>query len=144
MKQNLLFIFLLIGLFLNAQTSIYFKYDESGNQKYRGTDNTRESIADNPVAKNIFPTSEKLSEEEEQFWKEIRIYPVPVKDILTVDWSENINENIANVSLYEHNSVHWKFQAKNLPNLNRQINIDMSDYYIGVYILRFQLKDGKI
>ena len=84
------------------------------------------------------------SVEDDTFWREIKIYPVPVKDILTIVWSDKVDRLIDEVSLYEQNTVHWKFQQKNIPNLNRQVQIDMTDYYMGVYILSFQLKDGKI
>lgn len=38
MKRKLLSVFsLLIGFFGFSQTEVYFKYDEAGNQRYRGT-----------------------------------------------------------------------------------------------------------
>ncbi|WP_370899705.1 T9SS type A sorting domain-containing protein [Chryseobacterium gossypii] len=82
--------------------------------------------------------------DEKAFWKQIRLYPVPVNDVLTIDWSEEVDGLIESVSLYQHSTVHWKFQQQNFPDLNKQLKINMSGYDWGVYILRFTLKDGRI
>ena len=141
MKSNLLLFFLLFtGGTAFAQTQLYFKYDEAGNQRYRG---------DNQYAK---PTKEEdpileLATEsntaEDQFWSTVQIYPVPVQDMLTISWTNEADQLIDNVTLYQHNTVANVFSKKNLPNLNRTVNINMSGMYMGVYILSFQLKDGR-
>ncbi|QUY58108.1 hypothetical protein I2F65_14070 [Chryseobacterium arthrosphaerae] len=123
------------------QTEVYFKYDEAGNQRYRGPDSAAKQITEGSKTTSII-----LSQvmDEDTFWQQIRLYPVPVNDILTVDWMENVDGLIQSVSLYQHSTVHWKFQQQNLPDLNRQIKINMTGYDWGVYILRFTLKDGRI
>lgn len=123
-----------------------FQYDEAGNQIFRGyvcikcpaTDKIEEPI------KSIKSTVLQNDSSEDKFWNEVQIYPVPVKNVLTIVWSDKVDSLIDEVSLYEQNTVHWKFQQKNMPNLNRQVQIDMTRYYMGVYILTFQLRDGKI
>ncbi len=126
--------------------SVVFSYDDAGNQIYRGPTiliaprQTLEEGGD----QNLITESESPVITNEGFWNEVEIYPVPVKDILTIRWTDKANNMISEVSLYEQNTVHWKFQQQNLPNLNQQIRIDMTDYYMGVYILTFQLKDGSI
>ena len=127
--------------FSQTTTEIYFKYDEAGNQRYRGTNiNARQAALD----KTKTVTSQKQEEENKKFWEGVKIYPVPVKDILTLEWTDENNKLIENVSLYEHNRVDFVFQQKNIPNINKQVQIDMSKMYMGVYVLSFQLKDGKV
>ncbi|TZF92367.1 hypothetical protein FW781_21775 [Chryseobacterium panacisoli] len=142
---------LLIGFMGYSQTEVYFKYDEAGNQRYRGTN------AAGKNAQEIVPKEIKLEEakeraasqqssaiDEKTFWKQIRLYPVPVNDYLTIDWTEEVDSLIESVSLYQHSTVHWKFQQQNIPGLNRQVKINMTGYDWGVYILRFTLKDGRV
>lgn len=119
---------------------IVFRYDEAGNQIYRGGSMSHGKVPEKqePVQVNS-PTIQ-----EDSFWQGIQIYPVPVKDILNITWNENNDELIDNVALYQHNSLAFLFQQKNFPNLNRMAQINMSGYYMGVYILSFQLKDGRI
>ncbi|KMQ66234.1 hypothetical protein ACM46_01380 [Chryseobacterium angstadtii] len=148
MKRKLLSIFsLLISIFGFSQTEIYFKYDEAGNQRYRGP-NTAGKNTPAEAAKKETKTVTALQQasimDEKTFWKQIRLYPVPVNDILTIDWTEEADQLIESVSLYQHSTVHWKFQQQNIPGLNRQLKINMTGYDWGVYILRFTLKDGRV
>ncbi|MBL1222032.1 hypothetical protein JET18_14350 [Chryseobacterium sp. L7] len=148
MKKKLLSIFsLLIGFFGFSQTEVYFKYDEAGNQRYRGP-NAAGKTAPTETAKKETATVASLQQpvamDEKTFWKQIRLYPVPVNDVLTIDWTEEADQLIESVSLYQHSTVHWKFQQQNIPGLNRQLKINMTGYDWGVYILRFTLKDGRV
>jgi len=126
-------------------TEVYFKYDEAGNQRYRGPDNDPK-LKTNSLAKAALADSslQSLTIDEKTFWKQIRMYPVPVNDLLTIDWTEETDTLIESVSLYQHSTVHWKFQQQNLPELNKQLKINMTGYDWGVYILRFTLKDGRV
>lgn len=154
MKRKLLSVFsVFIGFLGYSQTEVYFKYDEAGNQRYRGPDaNAKMAPQDLIAAENKIDTA-KVEEkplitntliDEKSFWKQIRIYPVPVNDILTIDWTDELDELIENVSLYQHSTIHWKFQQQNLPNLNKQLKINMTGYEWGVYVLRIKLKDGRV
>lgn len=157
MKIKLFSLFsLFIGFLGFSQTEVYFKYDEAGNQRYRGTnangktapkDLIKETISEDLTAKEIKTAAlskEVLSIDEKEFWKQIRLYPVPVNDFLTIDWTNETDGLIESVSLYQHSTVHWKFQQQNNPGLNKQLKINMSGYEWGVYILRFTLKDGRV
>lgn len=88
MKRKILSIFsLLIGFLGFSQTEVYFKYDEAGNQRYRGT-NTNEKKAPDLIKqleeakkeepKTILATNSAI--DEKTFWKQIRLYPIPVND----------------------------------------------------------------
>jgi|GEM_PF-952748 len=120
--------------------AIVFKYDDAGNQVYRGYAILQgKSTQEEPQNVQTQNTSQ-----EDQFWLGIQIYPVPVKDILNITWNEENNDLIESVSLYQHTTMTFLFQQKNYPNLNRQVQINMSSYYMGVYVLSFQLKDGRV
>lgn len=150
MKRKLLSTFsLFISFFGFSQTEVYFKYDDAGNQRYRGTNATGKQAeeAKQTEAKTVSITQfqpESQIIDEATFWKQIRLYPVPVNDVLTIDWTDEVDDLIESVSLYQHSTVHWKFQQQNLPDLNKQIKINMTGYDWGVYVLRFTLKDGRI
>ncbi|MDR6528256.1 hypothetical protein J2787_003675 [Chryseobacterium rhizosphaerae] len=152
MKTKLLSIFsLFIGFLGFSQTEVYFKYDEAGNQRYRGTNSAGKTVQEpsKTEAKTVSVAQSQLDPQsqimdEATFWKQIRLYPVPVNDVLTIDWTEEADGLIESVSLYQHSTVHWKFQQQNLPNLNKQLKINMTGYDWGVYILRFTLKDGRV
>ena len=94
----------------DQQGAYVFKYDDAGNQIHRGY------VCNNcPVqGKQETPPEEGSSsnevENDDEFWNEIRIYPVPVKDVLTIDWSDEADALINHVSLYEQNTIHWKFR----------------------------------
>ena len=142
MKTKISFIIsFFISILSYSQTEIYFKYDEAGNQRYRGTNISARQTQDTqqePVV--ITPTKT----EEEKFWAELNLYPVPVKDVLNIQWTDTVNELIDTVSLYQHSVTSWNFQQKNAVALNRQVQINMTGYYLGVYILSFTLKDGRV
>ncbi|MCE4065383.1 hypothetical protein LXM63_09745 [Chryseobacterium gleum] len=147
MKRKLLSLSsLMIGFFGFSQTEVYFKYDEAGNQRYRGIDAAGKK-AEEIVSKDskvAAVTSQAPVIDEKTFLKQIRLYPVPVNDYLTIDWTEEVDGLIESVSLYQHSTVHWKFQQQNIPDLNRQVKINMTGYDWGVYVVRFTLKDGRI
>ncbi|AZB18818.1 hypothetical protein EG352_14020 [Chryseobacterium indologenes] len=152
MRKKILSLFsLLIGFLGFSQTEVYFKYDEAGNQRYRGTnpagkttqEATKTETKTVSVAQRRTDSQSQIIDEKE-FWKQIRLYPVPVNDVLTIDWTEKVDDLIESVSLYQHSTVHWKFQQQNIPGLNKQLKINMTGYDWGVYVLRFTLKDGRV
>ncbi|PWN68867.1 hypothetical protein C1631_012355 [Chryseobacterium phosphatilyticum] len=151
-KKLLSMLSLLIGFFGYSQTEVYFKYDEAGNQRYRGTNVAGKKATESALKeiklqepqKTEPVTKQPSTIDEKAFWKQVRLYPVPVNDYLTIDWTEEVDNLIESVSLYQHSTVHWKFQQQNIPGLNRQVKINMTGYDWGVYILRFTLKDGRV
>jgi hypothetical protein len=156
MKRKLLSMFsLLVGFigYSQTQTEVYFKYDEAGNQRYRGPNVNGKTAPKDLLATETKADTLKVEEktvaaaltlDAKSFWKQMRIYPVPVNDYLTIDWTDELDELIATVSIYQHSTVHWKFQQQNLPNLNKQLKINMTGYEWGVYVLHVQLKDGRV
>lgn len=136
----------MIGFFGFSQTEVYFKYDEAGNQRYRGIDAAGKKAQEivSKEAKAAAVTRQAPVIDEKTFLKQIRLYPVPVNDYLTIDWTEEVDGLIESVSLYQHSTIHWKFQQQNIPGLNRQVKINMKGYDWGVYVVRFTLKDGRI
>lgn len=153
MKKKILSILsLFIGFFGYSQTEVYFKYDEAGNQRYRGTNSNAKQSSNELLAtenkvttvdSEVLKTSNVAGMDEKAFWKQMRLYPIPVNDFLTIDWTEEVDSLIETVSLYQHSTTHWKFQQQNLPNLNRQLKINMTGYEWGIYVLYVKLKDGR-
>lgn len=137
---------LLIGFFGFSQTEVYFKYDEAGNQRYRGPDAAAKQSSQTTLQDtNRNGASQQMQlMDEKTFMKQIRLYPVPVNDLLTIDWTEEADSFIESVGLYQHSTVHWKFQQQNIPGLNRKLQVNMTGYEWGVYVIRFTLKDGRI
>jgi hypothetical protein len=149
MKRKILSLLsLLIGFLGFSQTEVYFKYDEAGNQRYRGTNSAGKTAPEEmkkvEEIKTVTSVKQDPVMDEKAFWKQIRLYPVPVNDYLTIDWTEEVDGLIESVSLYQHSTVHWKFQQQNIPSLNRQLKINMINYDWGIYILHFTLKDGRV
>ncbi|MBP7173953.1 MAG: hypothetical protein KBA33_07810 [Cloacibacterium sp.] len=146
-KYHLFALFILITSLGKAQTKIIFEYDEAGNQIIRKTCTYCRGIISPPPPpqKDIeVPVEEKNSQSnEDPFWKGVRIYPVPVKELLTIDWDTENDALIHSISLFENNRMAFLFEQNNSPNLNRQIQFNMSGYYMGVYVLTFSLKDGR-
>ncbi|WBV56474.1 hypothetical protein PFY10_20005 [Chryseobacterium daecheongense] len=145
MKTKLFSLFsLLIGFLGFSQTEVYFNYDPAGNQIYRGPDSFSKTKDASESKATHLDEPNILAMDEKTFWKQIRLYPVPVSDILTIDWTEKVDGIIESVSLYQHSTVHWKFQQQNIPDMNKQLKINMSSYEWGAYILQFTLKDGRV
>lgn len=151
MKRKILSLFSLVIGFFGFSQEVYFKYDEAGNQRYRGTNaagkNAPEEIKEVKKVEEVKTITSVKQEpiiDEKAFWKQIRLYPVPVNDYLTIDWTEEVDGLIESVSLYQHSTVHWKFQQQNIPSLNRQLKINMTGYEWGIYVLHFTLKDGRV
>ncbi|WP_234110716.1 hypothetical protein [Chryseobacterium sp. R2A-55] len=150
-RPLLLFPLMIFSLCLDAQFgttavpqptgSIIFQYDDAGNQVFRGY--FCPTCVGRPAPETNEGPATAATGTEDELSGEIHIYPVPVRDVLTVAWTEKVDDLVAEVSLYEQNTVHWKFRQKNLPNLNREIRIDMHGYYMGVYVLTFRLRDGR-
>lgn len=70
MKSKLFYFCLLfIGCSAFAQTTVYFKYDEAGNQRYRGDDVTAQTMRSQSLrqAATTEPT------EEEKFWSMVQV-----------------------------------------------------------------------
>ena len=145
------FFFLSIGISGKAQMAtsgdpvsqdIVFKYDDAGNQIFRGYEVGMKQAQEPEVS--IMNAEQLMIPKDQEFWEQLQIYPVPVKDVLTIVWSDKVDGLINDVSVYEQNSVHWKFLQKNIPTLNKRVYVDMTKYYMGVYVLTFTLKDGRV
>jgi hypothetical protein len=126
-----------------AQTEVVFHYDEAGNQVYRGPfsseDKTKNNAKEEPENS---PQLSLMSAEEAAFWKEVKMAPVPVKDILTIIVSEEIRKNLQEISVYNMlgNMLYTKKRASD----SSRTEISMGHYIEGAYVVKFILKGGKI
>lgn len=120
--------------------SVSFLYDEAGNQILRKANSFEISESFNKV------TSVSLSTEtfpEDLFFEHIQLYPVPVQSNLTIKWDNEVNGEIFAIGLYNHSQISF-FYKENTTSLNGQIDINMSSYYAGIYIIQFTLTDGRV
>jgi len=140
MKKIAIGIGLLMLVSVKAQTTLIFDYDAAGNQIYRGPNTTSSKTSE----ETAFSLQEEILSEEDKFWLNMRIYPVPVKDILTIDWNEDNDSLIKHITLYQHSTLANVYQKQKMPNDNRHLEINMSGFYPGVYILSFELYDGNV
>lgn len=126
-----------------AQTEVVFHYDEAGNQVYRGPfsseDKTKNNTKEEPENS---PQLSLMSAEEAAFWKEVKMAPVPVKDILTIIVSEEIRKNLQEISVYNMlgNMLYIKKKASD----SHHTEISMGHYIEGAYVVKFHLNGGKI
>lgn len=131
---------------LLPQSQVYFHYDEAGNQIFRGEGmlyitTPDEELMKDPKSSALITSPKKIDENE--FWNNIQVHPVPVKDFLNIKWNEKVDDLISEIGLYEQSTVHWIFQNKKISSLKQEVKINMSSQYMGIYILTFTLKNGQ-
>lgn len=104
--------------FYFGQSTIVFRYDEAGNQIFRGVDIRRLAEEQQGDYLTTWRSSSAEQTDESKFWSMVQVYPVPVKDELTIGWSDEADEmirkmdNSAGVSLYTYvlnNQIKLKF-----------------------------------
>jgi len=130
---------LLLGGRFYAQTVI-FKYDEAGNQIFRGLcDGCKQSNEISSIPSEIKPQSltEKVA-------NSIRVAPVPVKTDLTILWDAKVKDYITRIELLPYNDVRVLHFADVKSLNNNSCIFHMESYSYGVYYLRFYLSDGSI
>lgn len=120
--------------------SVSFLYDEAGNQILRKANSFE--ISESFNKKNIAPANNEISLQD-LFFEHIQFFPVPVKDNLTIKWDNDVNGEIFAIGLYNHSQISF-FYKENTPNLAGQIEINMSSFYSGIYIIQFTLTDGRV
>ncbi len=132
---------LILSSIFHAQT-IYFEYDSAGNQILR-TDclgcNTATANTD-----SIFKTLAEPLTDAEQYGKEIKAAPVPVKDVLNILWNQDFHSKIVKFELLPYNEfkIYETVETNQLKGNSYVLN--MSRYSYGVYYLRFYFSDGSI
>lgn len=144
MKRVLGFIvFCVISFSYSQGQEVHFGYDEAGSQVYRQV----KEVSEFEIVLHDFNekrvTQSVENEDENSFFKEVEIYPNPVKDVLTVEWSEKIEDKIYQVQLYQHSNLHWVYKSEGESLHYRKVKIAMQEYPYGIYILTFVLKDGR-
>jgi Secretion system C-terminal sorting domain len=137
----LIYILLLVGTGLAAQapTVIQFKYDAAGNQAYRGTD------INFVVKKKAQETPSAKAEPEQEATKteaKLQIYPVPVTDILFVDWGDKLLLEVAAVQIFDLKGQ-LLYHNTQLPANGQKLEINVESYPTGTYLINLLLKNGK-
>lgn len=135
MKNTILILFLLgISQKTNAQT-LTFDYDTSGNQikrEYCATCASYSKIANraNLIDKEVIPLP-----------NQVKIYPNPTKDKVTLVWSSELGDMIQKIEYVAYNFTQYR-EISFVKRDNRAI-IDLSDQPIGLYVVIFHLNTGE-
>ncbi len=151
---KLIFLFILVFLFTNIKAQTYSTLAEvisSGGGESTGGNYSNfgvigETFVDYSVTGGNYNTSigflnasDIIVEiDEENFNEQIKIYPNPAKDKLTLEWTDNIK--IKKITLSNIlGQVVYTIKGKNI-NI-RNFVIDLSNYKSGVYYLNIQTKE---
>lgn len=143
MKKPLFFLCFCLTGATYAQTEVVFRYDEAGNQVYRGPSSSEDKTKTNSKEESEnSPQLSLMSAEEVAFWKEVKMAPVPVKDMLTIMVSEEIQKNLQEISVYDMlgNMLYMKKNASE----SSRTGINMGHYIEGAYVVKFHLQGGEI
>lgn len=131
-------VFLTLGSSCYAQTVI-FKYDEAGNQIFRGLcDGCKETSEKSSVAEET-----KAQTIAQQVANNIKVAPVPVKTNLTILWDVKVKDYIKRIELVPYNDVRI-LSFFDMKNTSTSCVFNMESYHYGVYYLKFYLSDGSI
>jgi|SRR5690554_1027448 len=138
----LLFISLLLGSnYLNAQETIFFAYDQAGNQIRRSFSNdifSRTANEEESKTKQITVDLNGSNADESK----LQFYPNPVKDILHLQW--NNEESAFGTEIRIFNLTGQQLQVHIMSNKDNRLNIDFSMYEQGVYMLNIYYSNGKV
>lgn len=117
---------------------VIFRYDDSGNQIYRGPE-----LCTNCCA-TCRPGEESPSTLADMVANKIQAAPVPVKTDLTVLWDLSIRDFIVSIDLLPYNAFNIT-ESVSIRSLNTNSYIfRMSHLPYGVYYLKFNLSDGSV
>lgn len=110
-------------------SALDFSYDASGNQIKRSFRSLTIIVPKTAI--------------QDDFLEHIQLFPVPVQNELTIKWDNEVNGQIFSIGIYDHNQLKY-FYKENLNNNESQVNINMSTYNSGLYIIQFVLSDGRV
>ncbi|NJK93543.1 MAG: T9SS type A sorting domain-containing protein [Bacteroidales bacterium] len=141
MKKYITILFLMVGIgflvqkTLTAQT-ISYTYDACGNRIERKVISLLKS---GHVTDTVKSESYKQETFEDQLGEQkILIYPNPVKEDIKIEFQGKIPEISATVFLYNQTG---KLMKSQVVGQNTSLNINLSGYPAGIYILRLSMQD---
>jgi len=125
-----------------SQSKLIFSYDSASNQVERkycenGDCNTAKS-ANKKEEVSIEEPEETIAENTE-LDNSLAIFPNPTKGLLTLTWHQDYSNSINEIVLIDISS---KVHQVPYRSGNHEANIDLSSWPIGMYIVKFFLKDG--
>ena len=144
MKSNTLtLLFILMTITVFSQSKLIFSYDAASNQVERkycknGNCGTNKSANKKKIVNQEGEIEETITDNEE-FDNSIAIFPNPTKGLLTIKWNQNYSNAINDITFIDLTSkiYHIAYQSG-----SHEAKIDLSSWPIGLYIVRFFLKDG--
>lgn len=138
MKKELLIILIsIISCFstFKAQT-LTFKYDDGGNQVVRRYCESCSHMQKSSSTLNDVPNKEIITNVHD-----IKIYPNPTKDKVTLVWSQNTDMLIQRIEYVAYNFT--QFRPLNYEKGTLKATIDLTTYPIGLYVVIFHLTNGE-
>ncbi len=134
MRKLITGVLLLVSFFASSQ-KLVFNYDESGNQIQR-----KKTAVSSRIVSNELTASTKAIKEDDATSNDFIIYPNPTQGPITLRWTEEYKGKIAYITLSDMAGHKEEIEFK--PN-TIQVEIDLTTYPQGVYIINFHLKKGK-
>jgi hypothetical protein len=134
-------LFVGIGL-VQAQTPVYYRYDDAGNRELRtivlaNIQSQSAKVDTTSEATDVQSKTEQKFEETIEKTK-ITIYPNPTKGLLKIDISGFDFNNVSSVNIYSAKGL-LLVSRTSLTDTNL---IDLSNYAVGIYILKIKLGDS--
>ncbi len=134
-KAKFLISFAVLAFQFSHSQTLTFKYDSGGNQVVRQYCN-----ACNHVSKSLVARSKPIAEVIQKP-SEVKIYPNPTRDKVTLVWSEETDLLIQKMEYVAYNFT----QIRPLEFKRGQMKaiIDLSNEPIGMYVVVFHLTNGE-
>ncbi|MCS4301565.1 MULTISPECIES: T9SS type A sorting domain-containing protein [unclassified Chryseobacterium] len=137
MRKNLLLIlFLLVSIEGIRSQSLSFEYDTGGNQIVRKycalcLFADKQAQVDLLASKKEFPPPEY----------QVKIYPNPTKDKVTLVWSAELGAMIQKVEYIAYNFT--QYRELTFDKRENKVILDLTNQPIGMYVVVFHLNTGE-
>ncbi|REC63420.1 hypothetical protein DRF65_04800 [Chryseobacterium pennae] len=137
MRKNLLLIlFLLVSIEGIRSQSLSFEYDTGGNQIVRKycalcLFADKQAQVDLLASKKEFPPPEY----------QVKIYPNPTKDKVTLVWSAELGAMIQKVEYIAYNFT--QYRELTFDKRENKVILDLTNQPIGMYVVVFHLSTGE-
>ena len=139
-KSLFLFLLLLIAVPAISQDTVYFEYDNAGNQIERSL-SIRVSTT-NEADEIVELIEEKLDTEDQLTEGYVKYYPNPVKDYLYLHWENANNHSLKSITLF--NSIGQQVGLYTVQPSDITETLNLSSFPQGVYMLILNYTNGEI
>jgi len=126
-----LFVLILMSVNTGAQTYIQYTYDLNGNRQTRQVlvMQLKSAKVNFPITDTTDLEEEELSDIDEELG--IRVYPNPVRESVTVEFSGTLTDNPSDAKLYDLNGS----LLVDIKSKDQFLELDLTTLKDGIYIL---------